>query len=54
MQNADAAKRAPGATLPHQAGSSAALEGTYRFFANDKVSPEAIFGGHVDATIRYE
>ena len=52
IQMADAAERAPGASLPHRAGSSAALEGMYRFFANDKVTPEAVFGAHTAATVR--
>ena len=47
----DAAERAPGASLPQRAGSSAALEGTYRFFANEKVTPEALLGAHVASTI---
>jgi hypothetical protein len=34
---ADAAERVSGASLPQRAGSAAALEGTYRFFANEKV-----------------
>lgn len=51
-QIADASERTPGASLPHRAGSSAALEGMYRFFANDKVTPEALFGAHTAATVR--
>ncbi|MCW5594074.1 MAG: IS4 family transposase [Burkholderiales bacterium] len=38
--------------MPQRAGSSAALEGTYRFFANDKVTPEALFESHMAATIQ--
>ena len=48
----DAAERAPGASLPERAGSSAALEGTYRFFSNEKVAPEAVFGAHAAATVQ--
>ena len=52
VQMADAAERAPGCSLPEKAGSSAALEATYRFFGNAKVTPQAVFEGHVRATIR--
>jgi hypothetical protein len=47
---ADAAERAPSASLPQRARSTAALEATYRFFANDNVTPEALFDGHAAAT----
>jgi hypothetical protein len=47
----DAAELAPGSSLPQRAGSSAALEGTYRFFANKKVTPEELFGAHVRSTV---
>ena len=49
---ADAAERSPSGSLPQRAGSSAALEGTYRFFANQKVTPEALFESPIAATIR--
>jgi hypothetical protein len=48
---ADAAERSPSAGLPQRAGSSAALEGTYRFFSNDKVTPETLFDCHAAATV---
>ena len=51
VQIAEAAERAPGASLPEQAGSSAALEATYRFFGNENVSAQTVFDGHVKATI---
>jgi len=43
---ARAMEDAPGDSLVEQAGSVAALEATYRFFSNERVSPEAIFDGH--------
>src|SRR5580658_7604451 len=49
---ADAAERVSGASLPQRAGSAAALEGTYRFFANEKVTPEALFDAHSGATVQ--
>ena len=52
MRMAEAAERSPVASLPERAGASAALEGTYRFFANDRVTPEALFDAHVRATVR--
>src|SRR5688572_6830923 len=51
LQIAEAADRAPGSSLPGQAGSPAALEATYRFLTNDKVSAHAIFDGHVRSTV---
>lgn len=51
LQIAEAAEKAPGASLPEQAGSSTALEATYRFLSNDRVSPQSVFGGHVNATL---
>ncbi len=51
VQIAEAAGRAPGASIPEQAGSSAALEATYRFFGNARVTPEVVFDGHVQATV---
>jgi transposase-like protein/DDE family transposase len=47
----DAAELAPGSSLPQRAGSTAALEGTYRFFANKKVTSEVVFGAHVHSTV---
>lgn len=47
----DAAEKAPSASLPVQAGSSAALEGTYRFIENDRVSSEAVLDAHVQCTV---
>ena len=52
LRIADSAERASGASLPQRAGSTAALEGTYRFFANEKVTPEALFGAHSAATVQ--
>ncbi len=51
MLMADAAEKSPASSLPGQAGSSAALEGTYRFLENDKVSKEAIMEAHVQSTV---
>ncbi len=51
LQIAEAADQAPGASLPEQAGSSAALEATYRFLGNERVSAQAVFESHVQATI---
>lgn len=51
VQIAQAAERAPGASLPEQSGSSAALEATYRFLGNDRVSAQSVFDGHVNATL---
>lgn len=48
---AEAAERRPGATLPERAGSIAALEGTYRFFANPNVNAEALLNSHVAETL---
>jgi hypothetical protein len=47
----EAAEQRPGATLPSRAGSIAALEGTYRFLANPKVTAEVLFGAHAVATV---
>ena len=49
---AEAAERAPGASIPEQAGSPAALEATYRFLGSNRVSAQAVFDNHVQATIR--
>ncbi|MBM3270081.1 MAG: transposase [Candidatus Sericytochromatia bacterium] len=48
---ADAAESAPGAGFPTQAGSDAALEGTYRFLNNPGVTPEAHLAPHVSQTV---
>jgi len=50
VQIAEAAEHAPSASLPQRAGTSAALEGTYRFLSNPRVDPEAIFDCHASAT----
>jgi Transposase DNA-binding/Transposase DDE domain len=42
----------PTQSFPDAAGSDGALEGTYRFLANDAVSPEAIMAPHVRATVK--
>lgn len=47
----EAAEQRPGATLPARAGSIAALEATYRFLANPKVTAEALFGAHALTTV---
>lgn len=47
---AAAMETAPGDSLVEQAGSVAALEATYRFLSNRRVSPEAIFEGHARKT----
>ncbi|MCI5221934.1 MAG: hypothetical protein D3924_04500 [Candidatus Electrothrix sp. AR4] len=51
MTIVDAAEKSPGASLPGQAGSSAALEGTYRFVENPRVSPESLLDAHVQHTV---
>ena len=40
----------PELSFPKATGSEAALEATYRFLNNDRVSPEAILSAHVKAT----
>jgi len=47
---AEAMEVAPGDSLVEQAGSVAALEATYRFLSNRRVSPEVIFEGHARKT----
>ena len=47
---AGAMESAPGNSLVEQAGDVAALEATYRFFSNARVSPEVIFEGHAKKT----
>jgi hypothetical protein len=44
--------RDPAQSFPEAAGSDGALEATYRFFANDSVTPEAILSPHVCATVK--
>ena len=46
-----AAEKSPGASLPEQAGSDAALEGAYRFVGNSGVSAKAVLAGHVRRTV---
>jgi hypothetical protein len=41
---------APELSFPRATGSEAALEATYRFLNNDRVTPEAILSAHVKAT----
>jgi hypothetical protein len=38
----------PGASFPDAMGNDAALEATYRFLSNKRVSPEAILAPHID------
>jgi hypothetical protein len=42
---------APDLSFPKASGSEAALEATYRFLNNEKVTPDAIVSGHVRATV---
>lgn len=51
MQIADASEKTPNASIPVQSGSPAALEGTYRFIENDRVSAEALLDAHVQCTV---
>jgi len=46
-----AMESAPEDSLVEQAGDVAALEATYRFFANERVRPEVIFDGHAAKTV---
>lgn len=48
----DSAVRNPRASLPEQAGSDAALEGTYRFLGNPDISPEAVLEPHLNQTAK--
>lgn len=41
----------PGESFPEATGSVAALEATYRFLGNPKVTPEKILATHIEATI---
>jgi len=43
--------RAPDQSFPKATGSDAALEATYRFLGNEAVTPDAILGPHVAATV---
>lgn len=49
---AEAGASAPGAGIPRQMETEAALEATYRFLNNDDVSPEEVLAGHVEMTAR--
>lgn len=51
QQIADSAEKNPSASLPAQAGSSAALEATYRFLENDSVSAETTLDSHINCTV---
>jgi hypothetical protein len=42
----------PGESFPEAVGSISALEATYRFLGNPKVTPEDILSPHIEATIR--
>ena len=44
--------RQPASSFPDAAGTPAALEATYRFFGNSKVSPEKILKPHIESTVR--
>jgi hypothetical protein len=50
MVMADAAAAAPGAGIPRQAGTEAALEATYRFLNNEDVGPEEVLDSHFRMT----
>ncbi len=43
---------APSSSFPEMSGGDAALEGTYRFLNNERVTPEAILAPHVRSTVR--
>lgn len=45
-----AAAVSPASSFPEMSGSDAALEGTYRFLGNERVTPEAILAPHFRAT----
>lgn len=51
LQISEAWDKAPGESLPERSRSSSALEATYRFLGNDRISAESVFEGHVAATI---
>src|SRR6188472_1452700 len=46
----DALATHPGESLPKAVVTEAALEATYRFMSNDRVTPEGILGPHIEAT----
>src|SRR5215472_12561409 len=46
-----AAMSAPSSSFPEMSGNDAALEGTYRFLNNERVTPEAILAPHVRSTV---
>src|ERR1700744_2053898 len=46
----EAALASPSSSFPSLSGGDSALEGTYRFFNNARVTPEAILRPHVRAT----
>lgn len=52
IQVVAAAGRQPECSLPRQAGSNSALEGTYRFLNNSEVAPEVILEPHVRCTVQ--
>lgn len=47
---AEAMAKSPSLSFPKATGSDAALEATYRFLNNEKVTPDAILSAHVGAT----
>jgi len=47
----DSAARAPSSSLPEQAGSDGALEGTYRLLSNEHVDAADVLAAHVERTI---
>lgn len=48
---ADSVSARPDESLPEATGSVAALEATYRFLGNPKITPDKILSPHIDATI---
>ena len=42
----------PNASIPAALGGRAELEAAYRFFDNEKVTPEKLLAPHFDATIK--
>jgi hypothetical protein len=49
---AGASIAAPSSSFPEMSGGDAALEGTYRFLNNERVTPESILAPHVRSTVR--
>ncbi len=47
----DALLARPSDSFPEATGTVAALEATYRFLGNEKVTPEKILAPHIEATI---